>query len=212
MNSILDLFILVSSYIAIATMLLPIIADLMARKKNVTFKNDLKLFEFYIYFTFILQIAAIGLRHFGEFNVFLFRLYLPIHSAIFAYLLLKWLFGKNKYIILLVIIPVIFSVLGDILTSEKNTFPNFMLLFDAVLLFILSYLVSFINDKRKNHLPNEYNFIHIGIYLYSILTLVGFLLTQTGYIDYGYFIQAIAVIISNYYFAWSFICLFRSRG
>ncbi|MCP4969646.1 MAG: hypothetical protein GY932_03495 [Arcobacter sp.] len=212
MNSILILFANITSYIGVGTLLLPIIADLIARKKNVEFVTDLKLFEFYIFFTLVMQIIATILFLKGMNNLFLFRLYLPIHTGVFTYFLLKWSWSKNKKIISLVSLSVIISVLGDIWMGDSNTPPYFMLVLDAILLFGLSFYVSFVNDKKKIHLPQEYNFIHIGIYLYSILTLIGFILSQTGYFNYGYFLQSVAMVISNYYFARSFTCLFHSRG
>ena len=212
MDSILSLFSEISSYVAIGTLLLPIIASVIARRKNVKFVMDLKLFEFYVYLTFILQIYALVLVNLGEYNIFLFRLYLPFHTVVFTYFLLKWLLGLNKNTFILVSFSLFISIIGDFFLDESNNFPYFMLLFDSVLLVILSFIVSFFFDKRKHHLPNEYNYIHIGIYLYSLITLIGFLLTQTGYFKYGFFIQAVAIVISNYYFTRSFVCLFRSRG
>ncbi len=213
MNSILDLFLYITSKFALATMFLPIVAVLIARKRNVELNRDLKLFEFYVYATLSLQLFAYVLNlGLGLPNIILFRLYLPFHTVVFAYFLLKWLLGINKNTILLISFSLIISVSGDLIFDDINNFPYFMLVFDAVLLFILSFIVSFLNDKRKHQLSNEYNFIHIGIYFYSLLTLIGFTITQTGYMQVGFFLQAIAVIISNYYFTRSFVCLFHSRG
>ncbi|MCP5062581.1 MAG: hypothetical protein GY936_08970 [Ignavibacteriae bacterium] len=213
MNSILDLFLYITSKFALATMFFPIVAVLIARKRNVELNRDLKLFEFYVYTTLSLQLFAYVLTlGLGFPNIILFRLYLPFHTVVFAYFLLKWLLGINKNTILLISFSLIISVSGDLIFDDISNFPYFMLVFDSVLLFILSFIVSFLNDKRKHQLSNEYNFIHIGIYLYSLLTLIGFTITQTGYMQVGFFLQAIAVIISNYYFARSFTCLFHSRG
>lgn len=213
MNNILELFLSVSNYLAITSMFLPIAAVLYARERNAVIKKDIKLFEIYVYVTLILQISALVLSYgFKLHNLFLFRIYLPMHTAFFSYFLLKWLLVKNKNIILLVSLFITISILGDFFIGKPNVPPNFMIWFDAILLFGLSFLLSIKNDKRKVHLPKENNFIHIGIYLYSTIALVGLLPSIFGLEVYGFFLQAVAVIISNYFFARSFLCLFPSHG
>ncbi|MEE9430852.1 MAG: hypothetical protein V3V16_07430 [Melioribacteraceae bacterium] len=194
-------------------MLLPIGTSLTCWIKKIKLSFELKLFAIYIWVTFILQAFALVLSYgFGLQNLFLFRLHYPFHIAIFTYLLLKWLHVKNKNIILLVGLSILISVLGDFLFGERNAPLTFMLWFDVIVLFSMSFLLSFVNDKKKIHLPKEYNFIHIGIYLYSTITLIGLFPSSVGLETYGFFLQSIAVIISNYFFARSFLCLFPSRG
>jgi hypothetical protein len=87
-----------------------------------------------------------------------------------------------------------------------------MIWFDALLLLVLSFYLSYINDKKKIHLSKEKNYIHIGIYLYSIITVIGISPSFTELRTYGFFFQALATIISSYFFARSFRCLYRSNG
>lgn len=213
MNSILSLFHDVSNYIAISTMILPILASLTGWIKKIKFSLVLKLFAIYVWITFILQTVALILSYgFKLHNLFLFKLYLPFHTAVFTYFLMKWLLIKNKVVYLLVFLAILISSLGEVLLGSNKTPQSFMLWFDAILLFGLSFLLSYVNDKKKVHLPKEYNFIHIGIYLYSTITLIGLFPSSVGLESYGFFLQSVAVIISNYFFARSFLCLFPYRG
>lgn len=213
MKSILNVFLIVFSFIAIATLLSPVVAGMFVKKRNITFNIDVRLFEIYIYFTVIMQFFAVILNYgLSLQNLLIFRIYLPIHTAVFTYFLSKWLLGKNKNVILLVSSSIVISILGDFFMGERNTYPYFMVWFDAILLFILSFLLSFVSDKKKIYLSSENNFIHIGIYLYSIITFIGFFPSQIGYVSYSLFLQSVAIIISNYYFTRSIVCLIHSRG
>jgi hypothetical protein len=211
MTSILNLFYNIASNLAIISLSFPIITDIIARKKNNKFSNDLKLFEFYIYFTFLMQLFAIILSKLLMVNnLIVFRIYLPIHTAILSYLLIKWLWNTKN--LLWSIIIFIISLWGDYILENYNTPPNFMIWFDALLLLVLSFYLSYINDKKKIHLSKEKNYIHIGIYLYSIITVIGISPSFTELRTYGFFFQALATIISSYFFARSFRCLYRSNG
>jgi len=212
MIPILDLFYRVTSIIGVLSLLLPVITDIIARKKSKNkFTKELKLFEFFVYFTLIMQFFAIGLSKIvGVNNLIIFRIYLPVHVAIFSYLLIKWTWNKNN--VLWSIIFFLVSYLGDYITGNYNTPPNFMIWFDAVILFVLSFCLSFISDKRKVHLSKKYNYIHIGVYLYSIITIIGISPSFTELRTYGFFFQGLAIVVSNYYFARSFRCLYHSNG
>jgi len=207
MLSILKLFDELFGYLAIITMLLPIFAAIQARKHKAIFSHDLKLFEIYVYFTLILQCISLTLSYgFGLHNILLFRIYLPIHTAFFSYFLIKW--SRRGNIIFLLIIITLISIMGDYFYGDPNYSPDIMIWSDAIILLFLSFLLSYKIDKKKNKLPCEHNFIHIGIYLYSIVTLLGLSPSHTDVRVFGFLLQAFAVIISNYYFARSFRCLY----
>ncbi len=212
MIHILNLFYNIASNLAILSIFFPIAIDIIARIKSKNkFTKELKLFEFFIYFTLIMQLLAIGLAKIvGVNNLIIFRIYLPVHLSIFSYLLIKWIWNKNS--VLWSIIFFLISYLGDYITGNYNTPPNFMIWFDAILLSVLSFYLSYKNDKEKKYLPKEYTYILIGIYLYSIITVLGISPSFTDLRTYGFFFQGLAIIVSNYYFARSFLCLYHSHG
>jgi len=211
MISILDLFYNITSNLAIFSLFLPVIADIIARKKNGKFSKDMKLFEFYVYFTLTMQLIAISLSIlFSISNLIIFRIYLPIHTAIFSYLLIKWLWNKNSLVWSIVIL--IISIGGDLIYGQYNVPPNFMIWFDAILLLSLSFYSSYYYDKKMIYLSKKKRYILIGIYSYSIITLVGISPSYLELRIYGFFFQSLAVIISSYYFARSFRCLYHSNG
>ena len=211
MISILDLFYNITSILAAISILFPIITDIFARKKQSIFSIDMKLFEFNIYFTLLMQLFAIILaKIFMVSNLIIFRIYLPIHTSIFSYLLIKWLWNKNSILWSLVIF--IISIGGDYIWGNYNLPPDFMIWFDAILLLALSFYISYYGDKKKKHFSKKKTFIIMGIYLYSIITLIGISPSFTEFRTYGFFFQSLAIIISNYYFARSFRCLYHSNG
>ncbi len=207
---ILKLFYKLTSFLAILSLLFPIGTNILARKKYYKFTSDFKLFEFFIYFTFIMQLLAIIIAKLKANNLFIFRIYLPIHTAILSYLLIKWLWNKNSIFWSIVIFIV--SIGGDYIWGNYNLPPDFMIWFDAILLLALSFYISYYGDTKKKHFSKKKTFIIMGIYLYSIITLVGISPSYTEFRTYGFFFQALAIIISNYYFARSFRCLYRSNG
>ena len=208
---IIKLFYKIVSSLATLSLLFPIIIDIRARRKKSKFTNEFKLFEFYIYFTFIMQIVALFVgKLFKANNLVIFRIYLPIHTAILFYLLIKWLWNKNSLLWSIVIL--IISIGGDYIWGHYNTPPNFMIWFDAVLLLVFSFYYSYYSDKKKIYLSKKKTYILMGIYIYSIITLVGISPSFTELRTYGFFFQSLAIVISNYYFARSFRCLYRSNG
>ncbi len=212
MEEILGLFYRSFSYLAAITMLFPVITSLKAKASGAVFSKDLRLFEIYVYFVLIFQLLALSLNFiFHSHNVFLFRIFLPVHLAFFSYLLLKWAnMGKIALLFSLLSIPFMFIV--DFVLGDYNSAPDFMIWLDAFILSILSFLLSYLNDKNNVHHVKEINYIHIGIYLYSFITLFGLFPSYVGSPTYGFFFQSLAVFVSNIFFAWSFVCLFPSRG
>ncbi len=113
MISIIHLFGTVIAYLAQITMLLPIFSAIYARRKKSTFTLDFRIFEIYVYVTFFFQMLALTLSMgFGLHNVWLFRIYLPLHTILFSYYLLKWSGLKKNYILIPFIIGLL-SFLGD---------------------------------------------------------------------------------------------------
>ncbi|VAX19296.1 hypothetical protein MNBD_IGNAVI01-1492 [hydrothermal vent metagenome] len=194
-------------------MFLPLIADFIGRRKGVAYSNDLKVFAAFYYYSLIIQITATVLASiFHATNVFLFHFYVPVQIVILSYLLLKWTGIKRETVLISAGFLGSITIIGDFLFSNLNEFPDFMLWFTTIVLLLLSFLLSYSNDRKKNHLLCEYNFIHIGIYIYSIITLIGTSPTSTPIRLYGYFFQALALIFSNFYFARSFRCLYHKNG
>lgn len=209
MDSILYLFYRVTSVIAILTMLLPIFAAYKVRRNGIVFSADIKLFEFYVYFLFIFQITALTLsRGFGLHNVILFRIFLLIHMSLFAHFLIKWS-GISVNTIFFILPLLVFSILGDFFFGDPNFAPDFIIWSDAIILLLLSFFLSYRIDKIRFNLPRELNSIHIGIYIYSLITVIGISPSHNDLRLFGFFVQTIAVVISNFYFARSFRCLYH---
>ncbi len=211
MISILNLFYIIASSLAIISLSFPVITDIIARRKKIRFSGDLKLFELYNFFTLIMQIlAVIFAKLLFTSNLILFRIYLPFHTAIFTYFLVKWR-GNNNYLIWSVVFFFI-SIVGEFFLGKHGTPPNFMIWFDAIVLLVLSFNLNLYIDKKKLLLKKENNYIFTGIYLYSIITIIGISPSSTELRTYGFFFQSIAIIVSSYFYAGSFQCLFRSNG
>ena len=209
METILKLFSRFFDYFAIATMLLPIVTSIIARKKKKKFNSDLKLFELYIYFTFIMQIFSLVLViFFHKHNVILFRIYMPIHIMFFCYLLLKWA-AIVKNILPFVILIGVTAIVSDYYWGISEYTPDLMFWIDAVVLFILSCILIYRIDKMKVKLPGEFIFILYGIFLYSFFTLIGITPAFEEIRMYGFLVQSIGVVISNYFFGRSFMWLYR---
>lgn len=212
MKEILVLFYKIFSFLAVVTMLYPIITSLIARKSKKEFSSDLKLFEVYIYFVFIFQLFALSLIHiFDTYNVILFRIFLPIHLAMFSYFLLKWAIN-NKTAILFALLTIPFMFIGDYILGDYNYSPDFKFWADSIILLILSTYLAYKVNEESVFLENKYSYIHIGIYLYSIITIIGITPAYTEIRSFGFVLQSLAVIISNYFFARSFRCLYKQTG
>jgi hypothetical protein len=216
MKSILTLFLSISSYAAIISMIFPVIAAIKVRKKGVPFNFDLKLFEFYVYIATIIQFTVLTIAWIGYFiepfmqYARLFRSYLFIfltivHVLIFLFLLLKWARLNKYYFPLIIIITPIMIVANHFTTSQ---YPDLMTWVQVVILLFVSFILSYRSDKLLIKLPREYNFIHIGIYLYCLITIIGITPNATEIRIFGHFIHAIAAILVNYYFYRSFKCLY----
>lgn len=210
MQSILRLFSIASSFLGTLTLFLPIIYSSIAISKKVKFNIDMKMFVIYCYLTLIGQLISYSLVFiFGMQNVLMFRFYLPLHTALFTYYLLKWIGLEKGYNYLLVFISIVVSFSGDLIFGDQNYSPNFMFWFDAIILFVLSFVLSYISDKKNLKLSCEKHFIHIGIYLYSLITILGITPQKVELHYIAYFLQGAAVIVSSIYFGRSFRCLYR---
>ncbi len=213
MHDIFLLFSKIGSRVAVLLMFLPLITDFFARRKGIKYSNDLKIFALFYYYSCIIQlIASILARVFHSPNLFVFHFYLPIQIAAISYLLLKWLGLKKNVVLLLAAFFGLITISGDLYFSSLNEYPYFMLWFNISVLLVLSFILSYSNDKRKIHLPCEFNYIHIGIYVYSIITLIGLSPAHTDLKVYSYFFHAMASIISYYFFMRSFRCLYHKNG
>lgn len=210
MKSILNLFVDASSWLATLTLFFPVIYSLLAYNKKVHFDFDMKLFTFYCYLTVSGQIISYIFSYgFGMHNVLIFRIYLPLHTLIFSYLLLKWIgLNKKQYNVLLIIYFLI-SIGGDFIWGDFNYAPNFMFWFDAIILLFLSFSLSYLGDKNNIKLTSEKHFIQIGIYLYTLITVFGIISENLEILSAAFFLQGLAVIVSSIYFTRSFRCLYH---
>lgn len=194
-------------------MFLPLITDFIARRKGIKYSNDLKIFALFFYYSCVIQLIASTLaRVFHSPNLFVFHFYLPIQIVALSYLLLKWIGIRRNLVLPLALLFGLITISGDLYFSSLNEYPYFMLWFNIFVLLILSFILSYSNDKRKLHLPSELNYIHVGIYLYTIATLFGFVPPNSELSVYGYFFHALASIITYYFFMRSFRCLYHKNG
>jgi hypothetical protein len=219
MKSILTLFLSISSYTAIITMIFPIIAAIRARKQGAVFQFDLKLFEFYYYIATIIQFTVLTTAWIGyfiepfmlfarQFRSYLFIFLTIVHVIIFLFLLLKWA-GLKKYYIPLIIIITPIMIVADHFTD--TLYPHLMTWTNVLILLIASFILSLRIDKLSIKLPREYNFIHLGIYIYCLVTIIGFAPNSSVISEiriFGSFLHALASILVNYYFYRSFKCLY----
>jgi len=207
MRNILIIFQDVASFLAFALMLYPIYASLTARRRNAEFSKEMKIFEKYVYATFIFQVLIFLLR---ADNTIILRIYMPFHFLLFSYLLLKWLNEKNYFIQAVLLTILLIAI--DLVWGDFSYIPDLMIWFDSIVLLILSVFLSYKKNSDEILLSMERRYIHYGIYLYSLITIIGM---TPSYLDlrfYGLFLQAIGVIISNVFFAWSFRCLYKQPG
>jgi len=213
MYDILFLFSKIGSFVAVVLIFLPLITNIIALRKGIRYSNDLKVFTLFYYYSIIIQLIASTLaRGFHTPNLFIFHFYLPIQIIALSYILLKWIGLKKNIILLLVAFFGLITISGDHYFSSLNEYPYFMLWFNISVLLVLSVILSYVNDKKRIHLPCELNYIHIGIYLYSIVTLFGFVPPKSELNVYGYFFHALASITSYYFFMRSFRCLYHKNG
>lgn len=210
MKSILDLFVSASSWLATLTLFFPIWVSIVALKKKAVFDLEMKFFTIYCYVTIIGQLITYILTfYFGMYNVLIFRIYLPFHTLIFSYFLLKWIgLGKNYYNVISLAV-FLTSICGDYIWGDPNYAPNFMFWFDGIILLIFSFSLSYLSDRNNIKLNSQQHFIHIGIYLYSLITVLGIISINLELLSVAYFLQGLAVIISSIYFARSVRCLYR---
>ncbi|MCP5375413.1 MAG: hypothetical protein H6743_04895 [Rickettsiaceae bacterium] len=209
MLSILELFRNIFSWIALLTIIFPVISSILARRHKSFFCFELRVFEIYVYFLLIFQIVALVLAYgFHLHNVILFQIFLPVHTALFSFFLIKWS-GIVKNAIPFVILFLSVLIIGDYLFGNFNYSPDFMIWADSIILFSLSFFLSYKGDIKNIKLSKELIFIHIGIYLYSIITIIGISPAENEIRVFGFLVQNIAIIVSNIYFARSFICLYR---
>lgn len=206
MKSILFLFGNLTSYLAGVSFLFPIIASLFIRKKKITLNNQMVLFEIFIYISFISQLLSHLVL--SQYKDLILGIYLPFHTVILSYFLLKWSirFKKPLHIAITITLTTVFI---NFIFNGYNLSPELMYLFDTLLLLILSIYLSYRRDKNIIKLNCESNFIHNGIYASSLLTILGITFPQMNIIFFSLYIHTIANIVSNIYFARSFKCLYR---
>lgn len=206
MESILLPFRYIFGYAAIIGILIPVIASILARRNGVKFTFEIKLFEFYCYSAATVQITAVILAFVMYPDLtytILFRILTIIEISVFVYLLLKWMsFERFTFRLLIIVIPILF--LGDYIYSTE--YPDFMLWFQLLIMAILAFLLSYKIDKQNINLPKEYSYIHIGIYLNSIITILGFTPFGDELRSFGHFIHVFANGITIYYYYRSFRC------
>ena len=206
MQSIFTLFHSIIGYLAIITIIFPVIASIVARRKGVKFDFDLRIFEIFVYVAAIGQLLALLLAFtvgIGWELVFLIVALAQILT--FSYLLLKWM-NKQSYFkkIMSIVIPLILIVNLFL----ESVYPAFIIWLGPVLFIILAFLLSYNVDKNKIRLPKEYSYIHIGIYLYSIVSLIGITPSGSELSSFGSVLQHTGSFLTNYYFYRSFRCLY----
>lgn len=209
MKSILLLFGNLTSYLAGASFLLPILASLFVRKKKIALSKQMALFEVFIYLSFITQFLSHSvLINLSQFKDLILCIYLPFHTVLLSYFLLKWSLSFKNPLQIAITITVIATIINFIFNG-CNLFPELMYWFDTSILLILSIYLSYLRDKNIIKLNCENNLIHNGIYASSLLTILGITLPQMDIVFFGLYIHTIANIVSNIYFARSFKCLYR---
>ena len=209
MKSILFLFGDAAGYFAMLSLLFPIIASIVVRKKKIELTNEMKLFEVLIYLTFMGQIIShSSWFELNTYKDFTLAFYLPFHTAVLSYFLIKWTFKfKNELQIAIGITAL--SIIINLFLSDFSLSTEKMLWFDTFILLSLSVFLSYSRDKNGVRLKCEYNFIHNGIYVGALLTVLGIALPKLDIIFFGLFIHTLANIACNIYFARSFTCLSR---
>lgn len=205
MHSIITLFRYFIGWTALIAIVLPIIGSIMARRNGVKLSFEMRLFEFYCYIAAIGQIiATIMAFTFGD-RMIVFRIIIVVQVLVYTYLLLKWMNFDRFYLkSLIVIFPTLF--IGDYIFYSN--YPDFMVWVITSIWAILALLLSYIIDRDFINLPKEYTYIHLGIYLYSIITAIGFTPTGTELRPLGHLIHATGSFMSFYYFYRSFRCLY----
>lgn len=209
MESILLLFGNLTSYLAGASFLFPIIASLFIRKKKIVINNQMLIFEAFIYLSFLSQLLSHSVFFdLSQYKDLILCFYLPFHTVIFSYFLLKWnnRLKKPLHIAITITLTTIFI---NFIFNGYNLSTELMFWFDTLLLLIFSIYLSYCRDKNVIRLNCEYNLIHNGIYASSLLTILGITIPQMNIIFFGLYFHTIATIVSNIYFARSFKCLYR---
>ncbi len=216
MESILKLFHSILSYTSMIAMLFPVIAAIKARKQGAVFQFDMKLFAIYAYLAAIIQYTVLAFAWTGyffrqyweysyQYKSYLFIFILLLQLTTFLFLLLKWA-GLKKYFIPLLILVSPIMVLANHYTNSY--YPDLMTWAEVSILLFTSFTLSYKMDKLLIHLPREHNFIHLGIYLYCLLTLIGITPNSGEIRMFGHILHSIALILTNYYFYRSFKCLY----
>ncbi len=209
MKSILLLFGNLTSYLAGASFLFPIIASLFVRKKKIVINNQMLIFEAFIYLSFLSQLLSHSVFFdLSKYKDLILCFYLPFHTVILSYFLLKWSIRFKKPLHIAITLTVI-TIIINFLFNGYNLSPELMYWFDTSILLTLSIYLSYRRDKKIIKLNCENNLIHNGIYTSSLLTILGITLPQMDIFFFGLYIHTIANIVSNIYFARSFKCLYR---
>ena len=209
MKSILFLFGDIAGYFAMISLLFPIIASIWVRKKNIALSNEMKLFEVLVYLTFIGQLISHSSWFWlSNFKDLILTIYLPIHTTILSYFLLKWTKKFNNELQIAIGITTI-TLLINFIFNDFSLSIEKIFWFDTFILLFLSVFLSYSRDKNNVKLNCEYNFIHNGIYVATLLSVLGIALPKLDVIFFGVFIHTLANITCNIYFARSFKCLYR---
>lgn len=205
MHEIITLFRYFIGWTAIIGIVVPVIGAILARRNGVKFSFEMRLFEFYCFVAAIGQIIAgimaFTIRH----HWIVFRIITVVEIFVFVYLLLKWMNFERHYIkALLFIFPILF--IGDYIFESE--YPDFMLWFEISIIAILSVALSYISDRKYLNFPKEYIYIQLGIYVSSVITVIGFTPTGTELRPFGHLIHVTGNLTAIYYYYRSFRCLY----
>ena len=205
MHSIITLFRYFIGWTSIIGTVVPVIGAILARRNGVKLSFEMRLFEFYCYVAAIGQFIAVIMAFTIGNHQFIFRLITLVEIIVFMYLLLKWMnFDRYYFKSLLFIFPIL--LIGDYLFESR--YPDFMLWFEISIYAILSVVLSYIIDRDQINFPKEYTYIQLGIYLSSVITVIGFTPSGTELRQFGHLVHVTANITAFYYYYRSFRCLY----
>lgn len=205
MHSIITLFRYTLGWGASLGIIIPVIGAIMARRNGVKLSFEMKLFEVYCYVAVISQYAATINAYTFRYHWQIFRVFTIIEAIILFYLLLKWLNFEKYYIkFLAIFFPILF--IGDYYIESR--YPDFMVWLELSILGILALLLSLKIDKDFINFPKGHSYIHLGIYLYCIITAIGFTPPESELRPFGHLIHVFATYVSIYFYYRSFRCLY----
>jgi hypothetical protein len=192
------------TYLSIFLGLLPLIAILLIKRKNISFK----LLLFYLFYSLLsdLILSKLSIRYFNS-EIYSFRLFTIVEYFSITCILFAQIEGLIfRKFIKFSSLAFAFFILLDIYTNPLNEFDSIPTGVESLLILTTSIILLYEKILKSNNYFTAFVWISIGLILFFAGTFFLFIMSQNNYSNtdfndtYGYIVAIFKILMYSFFF------------